>query len=90
MARRRGLLLPPVTVCLKGVLQGWEAHSSTEVASESWVLQSPDLSDHDNEAFKQLLRELFTQDVHMVNMLYSYTCSTHNNDFPSLNYLCTV
>ncbi|XP_046890663.1 treslin isoform X2 [Hypomesus transpacificus] len=92
MARRQGLLLPPVTVCLKGVLQGWEAHSSTEVASESWMVQSPDPSDHDNEAFKQLLCELFTQDVHMFAEVRAsgLICSAVLSPLSSFTALLTV
>ena len=68
VALRQRLLPAPVEVCLKGVLQGWDAHSLTEASSESWVLQCSinNHTDQGQAVFQQLLRELSAQALHMV------------------------
>uniref|UniRef100_A0A3P8SWB1 Treslin N-terminal domain-containing protein n=1 Tax=Amphiprion percula TaxID=161767 RepID=A0A3P8SWB1_AMPPE len=45
VSRRQRLLPEPVEVCLKGVLQDWDASSLTQTSTESWVLQCSSSTD---------------------------------------------
>ncbi|XP_044212796.1 treslin [Thunnus albacares] len=67
VSRRQRLLSESVEVCLKGVLQGWDASSLTQTSTESWVLQcsSSSSSDQGAAAFQHLLMELSTHALYM-------------------------
>ncbi|KAM9854822.1 treslin [Aulostomus maculatus] len=65
VSRRQGLLPESLEVCLKGVLQGWDASSLTQTSTQSWVLQCADTNDPGAAAFHQILRELSAHAVHM-------------------------
>jgi len=66
VSRRQRLLQESVEVCLKGVLQGWDASSRTQTFTESWVLQGSSNSDQEAAAFQLLLKELSALGLHMV------------------------
>uniref|UniRef100_A0A3B4T330 TOPBP1 interacting checkpoint and replication regulator n=1 Tax=Seriola dumerili TaxID=41447 RepID=A0A3B4T330_SERDU len=63
---RQRLLPESVEVCLKGVLQGWDASSLTQASTESWVLQCSSSSDQGAATFQHLLMELSAQALHML------------------------
>ncbi|CAK6954482.1 treslin [Scomber scombrus] len=66
VSRRQRLLSESVEVCLKGVLQGWDASSLTQTSTESWVLQCSSNSDQGAAAaFQHLLMELSAHALHM-------------------------
>ncbi|XP_053174522.1 treslin [Scomber japonicus] len=66
VSRRQRLLSESVEVCLKGVLQGWDASSLTQTSTESWVLQCSSSSDQEAAAaFQHLLMELSAHALHM-------------------------
>ncbi|XP_044048596.1 treslin isoform X2 [Siniperca chuatsi] len=67
VSRRQRLLPEPVEVCLKGVLQGWDASSLTQISTESWVLQCSSSSDQEAAAFQDLLMELSAHALHMLS-----------------------
>lgn len=60
------LLPESVDVCLKGVLQGFDASSLTQMSTESWVLQCSSSNDQGAVAFQHLLMELSAHSLHMV------------------------
>ncbi|XP_068169286.1 treslin isoform X2 [Antennarius striatus] len=60
---RQKLLPESVRVCVKGVLQGWDASSLIQTPTETWVLQS---SDGDG-VFQHLLMELSAHALHMLS-----------------------
>ncbi|KAM9754603.1 treslin isoform 2-T2 [Menidia menidia] len=64
--RRQRLLQESVEVCLKGVLQGWDASSQSQTTTESWVLQGSSNGDQDAYAFQHLLKELSAFCRHML------------------------
>nr|XP_019934839.1 PREDICTED: treslin [Paralichthys olivaceus] len=66
VSRRQRLLPESVEVCMKGVLQGWDASSLTQVSTESWVIQSSSRSDQGAAAFQHLLLELSARALHML------------------------
>ncbi|KAM3609582.1 uncharacterized protein V6R79_017399 [Siganus canaliculatus] len=66
VSRRQRLLPDSVEVCLKGVLQDWDASSLTQVSAESWVLQCSSSADQAAVALQTLLMELSTRPVHML------------------------
>ncbi|XP_023125021.2 treslin isoform X2 [Amphiprion ocellaris] len=66
VSRRQRLLPEPVEVCLKGVLQDWDASSLTQTSTESWVLQCSSSTDQAAAALQHLLVELSAYAVHMV------------------------
>ncbi|CAB1331720.1 unnamed protein product, partial [Coregonus sp. 'balchen'] len=96
VALRQRLPPAPVEVCLKGVLQGWDAHSLTEASSsESWVLQCPNNNhtDQGEAAFQQLLRELSAQALHMfaeVSDGGDLPCSAFLSPLSALTALLTI
>ncbi|XP_031688892.1 treslin isoform X2 [Oncorhynchus kisutch] len=95
VALRQRLLPAPVEVCLKGVLQGWDAHSLTEASSESWVLQCSinNHTDQGQAVFQQLLRELSAQALHMfaeVSDGGDLPCSAFLSPLSALTALLTV
>uniref|UniRef100_A0A672IZC1 Uncharacterized protein n=1 Tax=Salarias fasciatus TaxID=181472 RepID=A0A672IZC1_SALFA len=57
-SHRQRLLPESAEVCLKGVLQGWDAASLTLTATESWVVQASSGSSQGAAAFQHLLMEL--------------------------------
>ncbi|CAB1446695.1 unnamed protein product [Pleuronectes platessa] len=63
---RQRLLPESVEVCMKGVLQGWDSSSLTQVSTESWVIQSSSRSDQGAAAFQHLLLELSAHALHML------------------------
>ncbi|KAM3870121.1 treslin [Diretmus argenteus] len=65
VCRRQRLLPQPVEVCLKGVLQGWDASSLTETSTESWMLQCPNSTDQGQAALQHLLMDLSAHTLHM-------------------------
>ncbi|XP_029607583.1 treslin-like isoform X3 [Salmo trutta] len=91
VALRQRFLPAPVEVCLKGVLQGWDAHSLTEASSsESWVLQCSN-NNHTDQG--QLLRELSAQALHMfaeVSDGGDLPCSAFLSPLSALTALLTV
>ncbi|XP_073328354.1 treslin [Pagrus major] len=64
---RQRLLPESVKVCLKGVLQGWDASSLTQTPTESWVLQCSSNSDQGAAAFQHLLMQLSTHSLQMLS-----------------------
>ncbi|XP_060932902.1 treslin [Limanda limanda] len=66
VSRRQRLLPESVEVCMKGVLQGWDASSLTQVSTESWVIRSSSRSDQEAAAFQHLLLELSAHALHML------------------------
>ncbi|XP_072242442.1 treslin [Leuresthes tenuis] len=66
VSRRQRLLQESVEVCLKGVLQGWDSSSRTQIFTESWVLQASSNSDQEAAAFQLLLKELSALGLHML------------------------
>lgn len=69
VSRRQRLLPESVEVCLKGVLQGWDASSLTQTFTESWVLQCSNSSAQEAVAFQHLLMELSAHALHMVRQI---------------------
>lgn len=69
VSRRQRLLTESVEVCLKGVLQGWDASSLMQAFTESWVLQSSNSSVERAVAFQRLLMELSAHALHMVRQV---------------------
>ncbi|XP_074532961.1 treslin isoform X2 [Halichoeres trimaculatus] len=68
VSRRQQLLPDSLEVCLKGVLQGWDASSLMQTSTESWVLQCSSSSDQEAAAALQhLLRELSAHGLHMLS-----------------------
>lgn len=65
ISRGQKLLQESLEVCLKGVLQGWDASSLTQTPTETWVLQASS-NEQGAAAFQQLLRQLFGLSLHMV------------------------
>uniref|UniRef100_A0A3Q1EPG1 Treslin N-terminal domain-containing protein n=1 Tax=Acanthochromis polyacanthus TaxID=80966 RepID=A0A3Q1EPG1_9TELE len=66
VSRRQKLLPEPVEVCLKGVLQDWDASSLTQTSTESWVLQCTSSTDQAAAALQHLFLELSAYALHMV------------------------
>ncbi|XP_069019576.1 treslin [Embiotoca jacksoni] len=66
VSRRQRLLPESVEVCLKGVLQNWDASSLTQTSTESWVLQRSSRSDQGAAALQHLLMELCAHALHML------------------------
>ncbi|XP_026222218.1 treslin isoform X2 [Anabas testudineus] len=66
VSRSQRLLPESVHVCLKGVLQGWDASSLTQTSTESWVLQYSNSSDQGAVTFQNLLLELSANSLHML------------------------
>ncbi|XP_058502073.1 treslin isoform X1 [Solea solea] len=66
VSRRQRLLPESVEVCMKGVLQGWNASSLTQVPTESWVLLCSSRSDNGSVAFQRVLSELSAHALHML------------------------
>lgn len=101
VSRRQRLLPESVEVCLKGVLQGWDASSLTKTSTESWVLQCSSSCDQEAAAFQHLLMELSAHALHMVRhpntTALFYTKCSHANcvsviqyGCPSLRLFCSV
>uniref|UniRef100_UPI0037E73641 treslin n=1 Tax=Semicossyphus pulcher TaxID=241346 RepID=UPI0037E73641 len=67
VSRRQRLLPESVEVCLKGVLQGWNASSLMQTSTESWVLQCSSSSDQEAAALQHLLRELSAHGLHVLS-----------------------
>lgn len=67
VSRTQRLLSESVEVCLKGVLQGWDASSLTQTSTESWVLQCSSSSDERAAAFQHLLMELSANALHVLS-----------------------
>ncbi|KAE8296774.1 Treslin TopBP1-interacting checkpoint and replication regulator [Larimichthys crocea] len=67
VSRSQRLLPESVEVCLKGVLQGWDASSLTQTPIDSWVLQCSSSGDQGAAAFQHLLTELSAYDLHMLS-----------------------
>ncbi|XP_034542262.1 treslin isoform X1 [Notolabrus celidotus] len=69
VSRRQKLLPESVDVCLKGVLQSWDASSLMQTSAESWVLQCSSSSDQEEAAaaLQQVLRELSAHGLHMLS-----------------------
>ncbi|XP_077373736.1 treslin [Festucalex cinctus] len=66
VTRRQGPpLAPGVEVCLKGVLQGWDASSLSRTSTESWLLQCPNTSEQGAATFQRTLIELSAHSLHM-------------------------
>ncbi|XP_039989565.1 treslin [Xiphias gladius] len=66
VSRRQRLLPELVEVCLKGVLQGWDASSLTQAPTDSWVLQSSSRSDQGASPLQHLLMGLSAHALHML------------------------
>ncbi|XP_071348126.1 treslin isoform X2 [Trachinotus anak] len=66
LSHRQRPLPESMEVCLKGVLQGWDASSLTQASTESWVLQCSSSSDQGAASFQHLLVELSAQALHML------------------------
>ncbi|KAM7002219.1 treslin [Tautogolabrus adspersus] len=64
---RQRLLPESVQVCLKGVLQGWDASSLAQASTESWVLQCSGSIDHEAAALQHLLMELSARGLHVLS-----------------------
>lgn len=67
ISRGQKLLRESLDMCLKGVLQGWDASSLTQTPTETWVLQASS-NELGAAAFQQLLRKLFGLSLHMVRL----------------------
>ncbi|XP_035521760.1 treslin [Morone saxatilis] len=66
-SRRQRVLPESVEVCLKAVLQGWDASSLTQTSTESWVLQCSSSNDQGAAVFQDLLMELSAHALHMLS-----------------------
>nr|XP_057931205.1 treslin isoform X2 [Doryrhamphus excisus] len=55
-----------VEVCLKSMLQGWDASSLSHTNTESWLLQCPSTSEPGAAAFLHILTEMFAHSLSMV------------------------
>lgn len=69
VSRRRRLLPESLEVCLKAVLQGWDASSLTQSSTESWLLQCSSGSEERGAAaaLQHLLMELSARALHMLS-----------------------
>ncbi|NWX49313.1 TICRR protein, partial [Steatornis caripensis] len=58
----------PVHIFLKGSLTGWSLMQAGHFVTESWILQGSqtEQSEHNKSLFRQLLRNLVTEELHMV------------------------
>ncbi|NXY76886.1 TICRR protein, partial [Glareola pratincola] len=58
----------PVDIFLKGSLTGWSLMQAGRFLTESWILQSSqtEQAEHNRSLFRQLLRSLVTEELHMV------------------------
>uniref|UniRef100_A0A3Q2ZXU5 TOPBP1 interacting checkpoint and replication regulator n=1 Tax=Kryptolebias marmoratus TaxID=37003 RepID=A0A3Q2ZXU5_KRYMA len=66
VSRRQKLLQESVEMCLKGVLQGWDASSLTQTPTETWVLQASSSNEQGAAACHQLLQKLSGLSLHML------------------------
>ncbi|KAM9376944.1 treslin [Pholidichthys leucotaenia] len=77
LAQSCGVMVEPVTlsqrafsesieVSLKGVLQGWDASSLTQTATDSWVLQGSSSNGQGTAILQHLLMKLSTHSLHML------------------------
>ncbi|XP_063732938.1 treslin isoform X2 [Eleginops maclovinus] len=69
VSRRHRLLPEWVEVCLKAVLQDWDASSLTQTSTESWLLQCSSGSEEQGAAaaLQHLLMELSSRALHMLS-----------------------
>ncbi|XP_019729447.1 treslin isoform X2 [Hippocampus comes] len=65
VSRRQAPLAEGVEVCLKGVLQGWDASSLSHASAESWLLRCSNTSEQGAASFQRALVELSTRSLHM-------------------------
>ncbi|NWH59803.1 TICRR protein, partial [Geococcyx californianus] len=58
----------PVNIFLKGSLTGWNLMQAGPFLTESWILHSSkaEQAEHNRSLFRQLLRSLVTEEMHMV------------------------
>ncbi|KAK1888328.1 Treslin [Dissostichus eleginoides] len=68
-SRRRRFLPESLEVCLKAVLQGWDASSLTQSSTESWLLQCSSGSEERGAAaaLQHLMMELSARALHMLS-----------------------
>uniref|UniRef100_A0A3P8SVQ4 Treslin N-terminal domain-containing protein n=1 Tax=Amphiprion percula TaxID=161767 RepID=A0A3P8SVQ4_AMPPE len=88
VSRRQRLLPEPVEVCLKGVLQDWDASSLTQTSTESWVLQCSSSTDQAAAALQHLLVELSAYAVHMVRPTQRFCCTLQRDSYVCICILC--
>ncbi|XP_029290437.1 LOW QUALITY PROTEIN: treslin [Cottoperca gobio] len=68
VSRRHRLLPESVDVCLKAVLQNWDASSLTKTSTESWLLQCSSSCDQGAAtALQHLLMEMSAHALHMLS-----------------------
>ncbi|XP_060892071.1 treslin [Labrus mixtus] len=89
---RQRLLPETVQVCLKGVLQGWDASSLALTSTESWVIQCPGSSVHEAAALQHLLMELSSRGLHVLSEVNdgSLVCSAVLSPLSHSTALLTV
>ncbi|XP_029010503.1 treslin isoform X2 [Betta splendens] len=66
MSLKQRIPVQSVDVCVKAVLQGWDASSLTHTSTESWMLHSSSICDHGAFTFQHLLMELSAHSLHML------------------------